>query len=219
MKVYMVYLALSSKDFRDFNINIIMDKGRFTKTDNGLYVGLYAFTNDKSLFKAFDNDRNIGKNKYLIKRTVKIDDDEYDILRSDHGYAELDMVKIRCSCDSVTWLPLTRDEEHNTTYCNQEIISEFLMDSVLIDHNVFDYKVQDLLETIFYGFYRDIWYGSEDDVDARLYNVSYGIDPDSLWQNELGLFLYLYKDLISMEHIWETINNQMEKRGDVDEDH
>ena len=218
MKVYMTYLVISDDDFKDLNINIILDRGRFRKTDSGMYVSLYAFTNDKSIFKSFANDRNLGKNRYLIKRTVKMDDTTYAILRSDHGYAELGMVKLRCSHNMVTWLSLTKDEKYNVTHGNREIISEFLMDVVLIDYKVFDYEIQDLLEIIFYNYYRDIFYGSDSDIDERLYNTSYGIDPDSLWGSQLGLFLYLYKNLISLEHIWENINKQMEKRGDLDED-
>ena len=218
MKVYMAYLLLSENDFNRLNVNIIGNLWRLHTLENGMKMGIYAYTNDKATFDMFSNEHNIGKNKFLVKRIVKLDESGYHDLLERYPYAELSMYRIHCGKNLCTWIPLTTDEYHNITSSKNEIISELIMDIVTVDYGIFSKDIIDALEDIFYCYYRDIWYGDDDAVDARSFNASFGICPDALWNNQLGLFIFLYKDFISVENIRDDVISLMEVDTDNGDD-
>lgn len=217
MKVYMAYLILDKNELYSMDPNVVGKKDRFVQLEDGRHIGLYAFTHDKTTFKAFSNDRGLGKNKYLVKRVVKMDDDYYEEFRSLHSDFELSMYKLQCGDKMYTWIPMTSDEYYNIHYSSEEVAYELLMSAVSINYSIFNDDVIDALETIFYCHYWDIMYGDESDVDARSWNASYLGSPDELWKNQLGFFTLLYRDLISIEDLMVDAMGQMEEGEDNDE--
>lgn len=218
MKVYMAYLIAPKSELYNMNPNIVGDKSRFTELEDGRRcIGLYAFTHDKTAFKIFSKDRGIGKNKYLVKRVIRMDESYYEVFRSTYSKFEIGVYKLQCGNNMYTRLLMTNDENYNVNYSSEEISSEMLIDIISVNYSIFNDDVIDALDTIFYCHYWDVMYGDESDIDARLWNASYLGSPDELWKNQLGFFTILYKDLISVDDIMATAMEQVEEGEDNNE--
>lgn len=205
---YFIYIKIHSNIFNNRLKFLIPDPYSYHTKDN-LTVGLYGYTKDKSIAKEFIRNRN--KNLFsLVKKDLSKKEEEYILDKKSDlaiGYHQF-LSQIDDKQEYVDVLS-TVNEYNTVEYNADEYLFEFgPSNSMYIDYRIFNDEIIDALSTVGYVSDYILHHGTEDEIDAMMYNKSFSLDINGAYKlpqitDKLGVLLYLFYTLFDKESVGE----------------
>ena len=215
MKIYLLYITIPDVEFTCYSVrNLIPNVSDYVNCGD-YWMGLYAWTKDKSILKEFSNLRDMKKYRIVKKditkeefATFKLDYKIYQI--GFYSFASDELNPKRQKLHEKEKRILSVFHENDTIMQDGDILfyDEFI-NEYNYDYRFFKEKYQETLDSIGYstlfdvclcGGYDDTL--SDDVIDKRSeyasYQMSYGLTLDGreyldLTMDKLGLYLRLYQ--------------------------
>lgn len=201
-KVYLVYAKIKEDDFLSRMRYLLYNKYAFKKNDtNDDYMGLYAWSTDKTIIDEFLSIRN---NDIYIIKTKKMDYEEYDEFRRNYSTEKMKIymyellsienksTEIQIASTKNEYDTITMDGEENMFQWSPEFKTDYI---------IFNDEIIDALDIVAYTTVHDMnWSIYEDRADYASNMVSYGLTVNShkyipFYNNTAMMLMYIFKPM------------------------
>lgn len=210
MKVWMFYLNDRELYEKYKNMSLVPED-----YDGTGKKPLYAYTNDKLLAKGFRKTRNMKRFK---EKVFHLDEDELKELDDQFYFSsKLTIGEVKYAEEKTAPIVLTTSEHWLIVENPRETIGEIELGLKLPPIRIFTPKIRSLLKVIKYEAFNEGNIDVDDPYEQfpeimRRYNKKYErfskIISKGYGENQLGLLLYLFKEIFNIESLCEEINHE-----------